>query len=137
MHKPSFIYFWIFSCNTDGAVVGGTSSRSFLGMLGLSKHNSTASAMNTSHSHHSNKSLLLKNDDNFLEHRKLLVQRWKQNIYNKYPKQQFSPSPSPSSKHGSSFMYPDSTIQEDEEVSVMCSLFILFYLLMKIRFFWL
>lgn len=108
---------------SDGVSRGGTSSRSFLGMLGLSgmsKHNSTASAMNTSH--HSNKSLLLKNDDNFLEHRKLLVQRWKQNIYNKYPKQQFSPSPSPSSKHGSSFMYPDSTIQEDEEVR-SCTLF--------------
>lgn len=79
------------------------STQSLLQRIGLSR-NSTVSNLS------SNTPLLLKNDDNFLEHRKLLIQRWKDNIRNKYPRQ---PSPSPSSRqNGSSFLYPE----KDEEV---------------------
>ena len=90
-----------------------------MGFLGLSKNASANvsannSSRNNSSKHSSNTPLLLKNDDNFLEHRKLLVQRWRENIKNKYPHQprSRSPSPSPSSKpNGSSFVY-----EKDEEV---------------------
>jgi len=92
-----------------------------MGFLGLSKNASANvsannSSRNNSSKHSANTPLLLKNDDNFLEHRKLLVQRWRENIKNKYPHQprSRSPSPSPSSKrNGSSFVY-----EKDEEVSL-------------------
>ena len=53
----------------------GGSAQSLLSFIGLgSKNNSNVDPQMP---------ILLKNDDNFLEHRKLLVQRWKENIRNK------------------------------------------------------
>jgi hypothetical protein len=57
--------------STSGEKLHGSSSHSLMSMMGL-KSNSDV-----------NKPLLLKNDDNFLEHRKLLVERWKDNIKSK------------------------------------------------------
>jgi hypothetical protein len=49
-----------------------SSSKSLLSRMGLKANTADA-----------NRPLLLKNDDNFLEHRKVLVQRWKDNIRSK------------------------------------------------------
>ena len=59
---------------------GASSSRSLLSIFGIKT--STDNNNNNSNSSR-NRPLLLKNDDNFLEHRKLLVQRWKDNIDSK------------------------------------------------------
>jgi hypothetical protein len=57
--------------STSGDKLHGSSSHSLMSLMGLK---STSDV---------NKPLLLKNDDNFLEHRKLLVERWKDNIKSK------------------------------------------------------
>jgi hypothetical protein len=49
-----------------------SSTKSLLSRMGLKANTADA-----------NRPLLLKNDDNFLEHRKVLVQRWKDNIRSK------------------------------------------------------
>jgi hypothetical protein len=49
-----------------------SNSKSLLSRMGLKANTADA-----------NRPLLLKNDDNFLEHRKVLVQRWKDNIRSK------------------------------------------------------
>ena len=68
---------------TEGSASGGGSAQRLLSLIGLgSRHNSnvdTANANATS----ANVPLLLKNDDNFLEHRKMLLQRWKDNLKDK------------------------------------------------------
>lgn len=62
----------------------------------------------------SNTPLLLKNDDNFLEHRKLLVQRWKDTIHEKYP-----PSP-----HASFHEQQRSQEEVSGRVFYLCCLFV-------------
>jgi hypothetical protein len=78
----------------SGEKLLGSSSHSLMSLMGLK---STSDV---------NKPLLLKNDDNFLEHRKLLVERWKDNIKSKGLD---------NSNHNSSFRD-----ERDDEVGVLC-----------------
>jgi hypothetical protein len=59
-------------------MAGTSSKRSLLSALGFGSGHSNSERMSTKDE------LLLKNDDNFLEHRKLLMRRWRENMQSKH-----------------------------------------------------